>query len=255
MYSIFNPPLQAVALEINSFCNRKCLNCPNHDNVRPVAFLEDRLYYRIIDQLAALDFSGRLTFNMFNEPLLDKRLPDFVAYARKMLPSAFIYLNTNGDLLNLNMWLTLRRSGLDFANISQYDGKYNDNIRDLLNSIDDQEKKHIFHRVFDIQRDATNLGGSVSRVNRRALPLKEFCVRPFYQLCVNYKGRVVLCCSDYFGAVEIGDIRRQSIKQIWRSWKFVYYRYRLMRRDRAGLHLCRECDNMDTAVPALPLIE
>jgi 2-deoxy-scyllo-inosamine dehydrogenase (SAM-dependent) len=252
-YSLFNPPLQAVEIEINSFCNRKCLNCPNHDHERPIAFLEDGLYYRIIDELAALHFSGRLTYNMFNEPLLDKRLPAFIAYARKMLPSVFIYLNTNGDLLDLNMWQNLRRAGLDFANVSQYDGRYNQNVQNLLDAVDDEEKKHIFHRVFDIEKDATNLGGSVPGVTRRSLPVKEFCVRPFYQLCVNYRGRVVLCCSDYFGAVEIGDLHRQSIKQLWRNWKFVYYRYKLMRKNRAGLRLCRDCDNMDVAVPQFPL--
>ena len=35
---ILDPPLKAAEIEINSFCNRKCNFCPNHDHIREIAY-------------------------------------------------------------------------------------------------------------------------------------------------------------------------------------------------------------------------
>lgn len=247
--TVIRHPLTAVAIEINSHCNRRCAYCPNHTHEREIAFMDERLYYKIIDELKEMRFEGRLTFNMYNEPLLDKRLPAFIEYTRKWLPHVYIYLNTNGDLLNCSFWQKLRAAGLDHANVSQYDGRLNGNIQKLLNDLEEKEKKHIFVRVFDVSRDACNRAGLVKLENKVRLPLKEFCVRPFYQLNINYKGNAVLCCNDYFGSVEMGDIYHQNIVDIWKSRRFQAYRRRLFFKDRASLELCNKCDLRESATP------
>ncbi len=131
-----SPVLTALGIEINSFCNRKCVWCPNHNHDREIAFLDDRIFYKIIDELKEMEFKGKITFNDFNEPLLDKRLVKFIEYTRRSIPSTSIYLNTNGDLLTLDMWNELRNAGLDYAIISQYDGRINENIQTILNKLD-----------------------------------------------------------------------------------------------------------------------
>ncbi|MHB8084681.1 MAG: radical SAM/SPASM domain-containing protein [Dehalococcoidia bacterium] len=253
MSDIFNPLLVSIAIEINSFCNRKCLNCPNHDYIRPVAFLESDLFHKIVDELGEMKYKGRFTFNLFNEPMLDKRLPEFIAYVKQKLPAVFINLNTNGDLLDRSTWLNLRASGLDSAIISQYDRKVNENMVKLLEDISDEERKHMFVRVFDIERDCSNVGGLIKVNNNIQLPQKKSCWRPFHQLAVNYKGNVQLCCVDYFSSTELGDLRKQSIREIWKSIKFAYYRFWLINKRRDFIKLCKACDNTQVDIPTFPV--
>ena len=232
-------PLTAIAIETNSACNRKCTWCPNSKAFRPKKFLDETFFYSIIDQLVEMKFRGKVTFNMYNEPLLDKRLPKFIKYTRDNLPSSFIYLNTNGDLLNLELWKFLRKEGLNYANISQYDGKYNKNIEKILENLDSKEKKHFHARIFNPLK-INNRAGLVNTASK--LPLKKFCARPFHQLCITYEGKVVLCCNDYFGQVEIGDVRTKSIKKIWENEIIERHRKELIKGNRVNIELCKTCD-------------
>jgi radical SAM protein with 4Fe4S-binding SPASM domain len=221
--------------------------------VRPAIFLEDNLFRKIVGELRALKYTGRFTFNMFNEPLLDKRLPSFIAYVREKLPSVLIYLNTNGDLLNFERWQALRSAGLDYARISQYDGKLNDNIIDFLTYINEDERGHMMVRIFDTETNGNNMAGLVKSRRNAELPLKLYCPRPFFQLCVNYKGKVPFCCLDYLASIQLGDVRKQSLMEIWTSKKYAYYRFWLVHKNRARIKLCRSCDNMETAMMSLPI--
>ena len=233
-------PLTALAIEINSACNRRCPWCPNCEAIRPKnKFLDETLFYSIIDQLVEMEFRGRVTFSLYNEPLLDRRLPLFIRYTRENLPSSLIYLNTNGDLLDLELWRSLRKDGLDYADVSQYDGKYSRNIQNILEHLDGEEEEHFHAHIFD-PSEIRNRAGSVTRASK--LPLQRFCDRPFRQLCVTYEGKAVICCNDYFGQVEIGDVRTESIEEVWENETIVQYRKELQKGNRVNLELCRTCD-------------
>ncbi len=232
-----------MAIEINASCNRKCAWCPNSKYRRPKdQFLDDRIFYKIIDELVELSFKGQITFNLYNEPLLDSRLAKFIHYSRKSLPDAYIYLNTNGDLLNIELWKLLRRNGLDYATISQYDRGVNRNITRLMEALSPEEKKNLEVRIFN-ESYISNRAGLIDTSTE--LPLKRSCRRPFYQLCITCEGKAVICCNDYFGKVEIGDVRRESIDQIWNSRVLKYYRKKLKKGDRGSLLLCKDCDMLE----------
>ena len=235
------PPITSVLIEISSNCNRKCHFCPNAHHKRSTGFLDEDVVHKVIRELAELGFKGGVSFNLFNEPLLDKRLLSFLQYTRDILPKAFIYLNTNGDLLNVERWKKLRAVGLDFANVSQYDGKLNSNIRQLLSKLSYRERGHLFAHVF-LRDLIQNRAGLVESERRLKLPVQRFCPRPFYQLCINYEGKVVLCCNDFFGAVQFGDVRKETVAAIWAGDEIRHYRERLLAADRASLDLCKSCD-------------
>lgn len=236
----FKPRLTALAIEINSTCNRKCAWCPNSIADRPKdKYLDETLFYSIIDQMVEMKFRGHITFNLYNEPLLDPRLPTFIDYTRKKLPASFLYLNTNGDMLTLDLWKTLRGNGLDLANVSQYDGKYNNNINSITDALDKDEIKHFYAHIFNTST-INNRAGLISTATM--LPQRKLCDRPFYQLAVTYEGKVVLCCNDYFGQVEIGDIQTTKIKDLWECETFQRYRKELRKGNRKNLVLCNKCD-------------
>jgi len=66
--------------------------------------LSEDLFRLVIEQLKDYGFRGNLTFNLYNEPLCDERLPRLVRLSRAALPGAFLYLNTKAALIN-NMYM------------------------------------------------------------------------------------------------------------------------------------------------------
>lgn len=231
-----------LAIEINSFCNRRCPWCPNHTNRREVAYLDDAVFSQVIGELREMGFEGKITFNLFNEPLLDDRTPAFVEYVRKSLPRSCISLNTNGDRLNLDRWNDLRKRGLDLANISQYDGKINENIRKILCELDAGERGRFRERVFPSRKNRlSDRAGLVPSDTNVRKPLTRCCDRPFYQLRVDHRGRVVLCCHDDFSWIPIGDAGKEPLAELWEHDVLRYDRTRLLEGDRASLELCRSC--------------
>lgn len=237
------PRLKSVSVEINSDCNRKCRPCPNHNYARQKAYLEEAVFYKVIHELKGIRFKGKLTFNLFNEPLLDDRLLKFIKFAKDNLSSVFIYLNTNGDFLTLKLYRDLRKAGLNFINITQYDAKINSNIRIIRKALKLNERISFYVRLFNEQA-ANNRTGLVKLDNNSLInqQVNKFCPRPFYQLCINYRGKAVLCCCDYFGSVEVGDLNTGGIADIWRSKTLLHYRKNLLRGNRGALKLCSGCN-------------
>ena len=76
---------------------------------------------RIVGNLKDLDYRGRISWFWINEPLMDSRILDIIAYTRRECPNAFLSLVTNGDLLTDALYRDLRRNGLDALGISIYD--------------------------------------------------------------------------------------------------------------------------------------
>ena len=93
-----------VNLETVNRCNSTCEFCTANINAekRPYMKIDENLYYSIIDQLRDWGYKGHLTLYGNNEPWLDKRIVEFHKYARKQLPEAFIFMSTNGLLLDVD---------------------------------------------------------------------------------------------------------------------------------------------------------
>src|SRR5262245_22586687 len=95
---------KAVELELNSMCNRKCTYCPNVSSKRPVGFMSEELFKKIIHELEEIEFDGRISYHFYGEPLLDKRLPEFVQYTKDKVPNSYAEIYSNGDFLDLEVF-------------------------------------------------------------------------------------------------------------------------------------------------------
>lgn len=119
------PDFQDIQIETCNRCNNDCPFCPanrNNDTRKP-RFMDEELFYSIIDQLYAMDYHGTISLFSNNEPLLDGRILKFVEYARKCLPNAIHYLYTNGILLNAEKFSALVKN-LDVLIIDNYDDNF-----------------------------------------------------------------------------------------------------------------------------------
>lgn len=71
------------------------------------------------------------------------------------------------------------------------------------------------------------------------------CAQVFDVLSVNWDGSVSSCCRDYDNFMIVGDIKTQTLREIWNSSKINAYRKLLadMKHDR--LPLCRTCYDLN----------
>jgi MoaA/NifB/PqqE/SkfB family radical SAM enzyme len=269
------PMFTRIQIQTVSWCNRSCAFCPAGKFPVPKAFMPVEVYQRIIDQLHDLDFAGRISPYLMNESLLDKRLPDLIAYTRTRCPGSWIALNTNGDALSEKLLHRLFDAGLNCLDVNAYDNQtqYNayvaiatrvlaqrndvtytsgyhdpsfnneDNLPRTAKIVHCRDMTHWEGRFLArlATPDMTNRSGNVPTSRRLDAPLALGCPRPFQQMYINYLGQAVLCCNDWRFDVVMGDTQTSSLLDIWSSAKYQQYRQHLQRKNRA-LPLCATCD-------------
>lgn len=102
-------------------CNAACAMCPYPEITGEPGFVHQRmpeaLYRAILDQLAGRGVE-RLSLFLMNEPLLDKRMPEWLAMARAALPDVTLGLFSNGAALTPDLARRLADAGLDELCIS-----------------------------------------------------------------------------------------------------------------------------------------
>jgi hypothetical protein len=57
-------------------------------------------------------------------------------------------------------------------------------------------------------------------------------------------GKVTVCCQDYDGKLEVGDLTKQSIQEVWNSEEF--QRIRTLHLSEKGdlIDFCRNCEGL-----------
>lgn len=259
-----NPTIQNVQVQTISWCNRSCEFCPSQKFPRKLELISLETYQRVLDELAAIGFAGRFSPFLQGEPLLDKRLPELVAMARKTLPRAKLLIQTNGDALTVEKGLALFEAGLHKLLINGYDDR--EQLARLQNLV-----REIIGKRPDLKRNRPGLGTmlrseSRDKIQREisidnktwwqvdtqenwagnipgalAKPLQKSCIRPFNQLYVHFNGNAVLCCCDWKGEVVFGNLLEKSLSEVWYGPVAAKYREKLARKDRR-LKLCAVCN-------------
>lgn len=245
-------PLQ-IQIETNNTCTRKCWFCKFSQVRQDPGFYEmsGPLFETILSQLKQLNFRGRVCLYGINEPLMDPHLLYRIKKLRLACPSAFLTLDTNGDLLNHELIEALDAAGLDGLMINAYDTPALKRMAEF--------RSHRIVTVCDSRgkdQRVENRGGSILRKTHLFDPQKfqqNDCQRPSTALQINVKGDVVLCCGDMYGDVVFGNIQDQQITDIWMSDKLVSWRRQLKENGRKGLTLCDGCSHDGTASFRVPM--
>ena len=98
---IFKKYVELVCLEMSYYCNRACNYCPVHTMERSDKNLEipkDKFDY-IISSLKEINYDGRISLNLFNEPMASKNIYSNIKNLSQELPNAILSLNSNGDYI------------------------------------------------------------------------------------------------------------------------------------------------------------
>ena len=217
-----------VEIETTTYCNRKCTYCPNsisdRGDIKNIRLMEESLFRKIIDELAEIRFNGRLSPHFYGEPLTDKRLPILLSYARNKLPEAKIVIYTNGDLLNEDTYNELKKAGVDLFHVSNPVG-LNINKKDI--------------KVYNLTKEELYNRGALLDIPKKKA---SCCLLPYNNLVINYRGDIVLCCNDFYSTKTFGNLKEESLIDIWNKKE-----YKLIRNElKEGiliLDICKGCIN------------
>ena len=206
-------PFPKVEIETSSYCNRRCPTCvrnsyPDRTKVESwftENYLPDDVVYNLIDQLEKMSFRGDLGLQHYNEPLLDPRIVNFGKYAKTKNIFNEVSFHTNGDFLAPEM-------------IENLDGVFHRISISLFHYPMHQFKKTKIVLVGD------------DHITSHFSPKPDFdtlvqrnrdapCDYPFRGMYVNHLGEFLLCCEDFLGHFDLGNVKDRTLEELWFSEK------------------------------------
>jgi MoaA/NifB/PqqE/SkfB family radical SAM enzyme len=81
--------------------------------------------------------------------------------------------------------------------------------------------------------------------------IKEVMICPyvFYSLSINSDGLASLCFLDWSKKLIVGDVKVQSVKDVWNGYKMQEYQIMFLMKKRKNHSVCRECGQLTHGMP------
>lgn len=257
------PIFSIVEFNITGSCNRSCSFCPV-SNPEVYTKTKERmnisLFEKIVDDLQAINYSGKILFSAFSEPLLHKELESLIKIAKKKLPNCRIEIVSNGDYATEERLQSIFEAGLDTISISMYDGPHQiKHFNAIRNKLALNETQIILRRRYfengNYGITISNRSGLINSNEFRdeheqqitTLPLKEACYYPFYMIVIDYNGDVLLCPHDWTKKLSFGNLKIQNLWDIWKDKVLTTIRKKLSQKER-DFFPCSQCDVLGTII-------
>jgi molybdenum cofactor biosynthesis enzyme MoaA len=253
---------------------------PSKENAAlPKGHMNLGLYKKIIDEAATIPQIDVLVFSGLSETLLDPLFTARVAYAHAAKPTWRQELYTTGVLLTPEVFEKLKKAGLTAVMISlnavrpeQHEsimglkGQFELVCDNIKYAIEHKDQMHVDVRAVYSKDDFTmedvmafykrwghaSLGG-YGKVNQEmnwadqlgrtisTFDPNESCIRALGRITVYWDGRVPLCCLDLLVKHPFGDLKTQTIREIYNSEAYTKFR-ELHRDNKAAQHpACAVC--------------
>lgn len=241
---VANVPLfKVIGIETKNVCNRTCWFCKwgQLREKEPRIEMSWELIEKLLKDLSDLNFEGRLSWFGYNEPLSDPRIYEIIAKSRKVLPKALLHIATNGDLLSQKNYDRLAEAGLDKCAVSVYDQKTLDKAKGIKGN-----KLYLMnHMDSGFMENLTNRGGQLAGDFKSAHARKRYqenCQRPMTTMWIRSNGDACLCCEDMYGDVVVGNVKSDTLKDIWYGVELSKYRQILACKGRDEIKICDSCN-------------
>ena len=231
-----------ISIETTTHCNLRCKFCPNSKH--PRGLLDNKklfdlsLFKKVINELAEINYVGEVSLNFYGEPLTDERLPEMVAYIKKIIPKCSATINTNGFLLTIELYKKLLDVGLDSFGVTQYGEIVPPNTQKVLDYLkaNPEVENKIKYRILG-EEVLYNRGGEIELKKLPDRPPCQYCPKV---LILDYNGDAILCCNDYHSVVKFGNVRGETLTEIWNKPTYKKIRKEL-NKGIFNLPICKKC--------------
>ena len=236
----------AVEIEINSHCNMSCNYCPNSVSERiEKGFMSKALYEKIIQQLREINFTGRISYDFYNEPTLAPDLIFFIYLAKKELPNSKIELYSNGTKIDMPFFIKLEKAGVDKFIITKHENITNYLFNETFSNLSQIQLKKVLFRTFR-EIHFTNRGGALKNIHGKTSTNFLPCHLPSMMLTITNQGNIIPCFEDFYQKNIMGNISDSSLLEIWNSKKYISFRNHLLQGLRHKFEACKSCSRTET---------
>lgn len=197
-----------ISFEIGDDCNLGCMHAKCPINYRKIENTKHKLtketVVQSINEAKKMNFHGYFAFHYYNEPLMHK---DLILEIMDEVEDCKFMLWTNGVLLDRNVEKNEFLKKFDVVCMTCYFEK--DRV-----FYEDVKKWHGKVEIYDWELDDRELSYTRNYHNEVA------CRRPFFEMPIDCYGNIHLCCFDWNGTFEIGNVVERSLKEIVLSEKY-----------------------------------
>lgn len=237
-------PITHIEIEFNHDCNRACWYCPNaqHERVNK-GQMNESTFDLLVRRLEDVGYEGNLSYQFYNEPLLFPHLEKFVDQLTKSLPKTTSTLYTNGTLLTLERFKALRLAGIKQFIVTRHEAERDYLFEKVYPLLTDEEKALT---KFQTHKDIhyTNRGGLVDVGSRESAQLLP-CHIPTFLMVITHQGKILGCFEDFNEELGVGDLRTQSLSEIWESKPYIELREKLKKGFRHQFGPCSKCNRVE----------
>ena len=221
--------IMRVSIELSNCCNYANIHkkCPV-SRYEQKKVMETEIVHKVLDELAQYNFSGEIDFHRYNEPMIDKRLFDFIEYTNNVLPNARISILTNGFFLNQEVMEKLEKYNIWLITVSSYTFKEHERLIKLKTTI----PYKVYYSHLDDREDI---------YSRKEINSTVPCFATLRDVTVNCFGDVSICCLDWQNLFTFGNISSNTLKEILNSEQFLKVHNDLFNGKR-NLDICKRCD-------------
>ena len=272
-------------VEPTNVCNLRCGICPESlpDYGEQAGYYQRMpmsTWARIVQSLRGWCRLKVMRLYNTGEPLLNRFLPNMIEQSHTI--SDQVEVTTNGTLLDMDASIDLVEAKLDYLRVSVYGtdretfkaetGRHGDpvdvveNVKALRFIRGQRGAPHIhaelvttqpgqeslFHEQWDGIADTTavkpihNWGRSFVQLGAAPPRPKIVCPYPFYQLAVKANGEVTVCCADWANELSVGNVNRESLRDIWNGEHLRNLQQMHLDGRRGELAPCRDCNVLHT---------
>lgn len=269
-------------IEISTNCNYNCVMCPRSSFRRPGENMSNELFDLILNKsVRELKHITSFTFSGFGEFAMD---PDW-RYKLERASQHFstIHILTNLSLLSfedldfiLNRITDIRISlyGIDEKSyrethhppksvsyeqivekvnyLIKHKSSYQKVLLNYLQLKDNQGNTNKWLGIWKSKADHLEVWKPHNWIDGKqyrsiSSTRKPTCGRPFHgPVQIQVDGTLTVCCFDYNGELEIGDLKNQSFEEIFNGDKMNEIRRKHLNNQADTISVCKQCDQRNS---------
>lgn len=269
-----------IRVETSTRCNYNCTICPRDSFERNKEVMSNDLFFKVLEHTLVANTNFEIiTFSGFGEFSLDPGWKDKVQYAKERFKKVIVLSNLSvfktEDIPFLQKYVDTIKVSLYGSRPEFFDAIHRPNssksmqraIRNM-ELLTEQKKPEIILNCVVTSENEANLDEwrSVweSRVDHMEIwkphnwvdaktyrspcehPRKKTCGRPETgPVQIQVDGTVNMCCFDYNGHLLIGDLKQNTITEIYESRELLRIQDLHSRGQADQLDLCRVCDQRE----------
>lgn len=268
-------------IEPTNKCNLACIMCPNKDfKKEDLGFMDFELFKKIINE--ARHFAYDMNIHHRGESNLHPRLPEMIEYAtkngipvklhtngtllterrsRELIESGLSLISFSFDGYTKDVYEKIRvnakfeKTTRNITRFLQLKKQMNSprpktvmEVMENLNGFDfkEEDKQHFLDMMKNLDRliikNPHNWAGNI--------PIDTFsdnelvaCTFPWHAQVILWDGRVGPCPHDFMAEIILGDVKEQSLVEIFNSPETIELRRRHLELDIRDYSPCNTCDS------------